>query len=211
MLRTADEIGLPTDDDPFAITCWQEYLETKTRYLPKTAKNALERDVTGFYVRTFLSAVSTAIVQEPNSVAAHVNGNPSAELVPGWRGEWRSKLSIARLMLRDDAVSIELPSGEGQEWSITVDGHRVIHLGDAKMNDPVPVNGDRPFLAFAGRKLDADSIVAQHEPRDAKLRPPFASPAGMSSRRWISVDMSPATEFGSCTIAVLTALRKVRT
>lgn len=144
MLRTADEIGLPTDDDPFAITCWQEYLQTKTRYLPKTAKNALERDVTGFYVRTFLSAVSTAVAQEPNSVAGLMSTEiHRRELGSGRRGEWKSKLTIARLVLRDDAVSIELPPGEGQEWSITVDGNRVIHLGEAAPS-VLPLLADLP-------------------------------------------------------------------
>ena len=132
MLRTADEVGLPDDDDPIGITRWQEYLQTKDQTSSeKRLRMTLIRDVTGFYVRTFLTAVNTAAPQGTDSVAGLMAMEIRRLDHHGSRNRgWRSKLSIARLLLRDDSVVIELPSGDGQEWSITVDGEHFFHLGE---------------------------------------------------------------------------------
>ena len=102
----ADEVGVPDDDDPIGIVRWQECLQATIKYLPKTARNALLRDVTGFYVRTFLLALNKAANQPSDSVAGlmskeihRLSGNGSRNRGLRSKTQHRS-LTVARRQYR---------------------------------------------------------------------------------------------------------------
>jgi len=125
MMRYANIVGLPDDDDPSAIRLWQLGLcERLLPPFPKTARKAVEADDTGYYVRTFLK-----LLEQPTSLA---NAEDFESLMAAaiHMEESRAKnisskkglgVGIPQVVWRDQQLGIELPPGSSN-WRITVNG-----------------------------------------------------------------------------------------
>lgn len=144
MAKTAEAIGRPDEDDPDSIRQWQDYLLdcAAVHSLPKRARQSLEEDVTGFYVRLFLRAAEMPAV-DANSIA----GRMAAVLTESGRHLRRrgGSLRIPRLLLRNDELVVELPPGDAESWTIQVDGRSEQYRGEAAARI-VPIMESLPKL-----------------------------------------------------------------
>ena len=143
MLKTANEVGFPDEDDPAGIARWQECLLEQMKHLPPTAYKSIQSDQTGFYIRTFLRACSSPSDARDNSIAGIMacvveqSRNDSFA-----HGRAQKALRIPRLLWRDGELLIELPPSD-DDWTICVDAIPQTFRGSTVVED-VPILSPLP-------------------------------------------------------------------
>lgn len=122
MLRFANAVGLPEDDDPSAIRLWQQSLcERLAVPFPKTVRKAVEADDTGYYVRVFLKLIDAPVedssiedFESLMSKAIHVQENRARDISK----KKGLGVGISQVIWREQQLGVELPPGEGIAWKI---------------------------------------------------------------------------------------------
>ena len=131
MIRTANEVGLPEEDDPQGLARWQGCLLRNAKFLPPTARRSLEADETGFYVLTFLRAYGEQSGERSEKTAEGIMARVLADSTfqAKSRKSYRM-LRIPGLMWRNDELVLELPAGDDRTWTINVDGEESTYGGE---------------------------------------------------------------------------------
>lgn len=155
MLRYGRIAGIPDDDDPTAIRRWQNGLSM--RLLPPfstVARQAIVLDDTGYYVRLFLKLLDKPA--EPATAQSDFELRMSdaihrQQIAAVLRRKGKS-LSIAQVLWRDNQLGVELPPGEGTEWSIAVGDVTTNKIGQIEsrfipFDNPLP-----PFVEIIGEE-----------------------------------------------------------
>lgn len=123
MLRYANGVGLPDEDDPSAIRLWQQGLcERLTMPFPRTVRKAVEADDTSYYVMLFLK-----LLEKPaNESGAEDFETLMSRAIHGQEERARRifaqkghGIGIPQVVWRDQQLGVELPPGESHNWRIT--------------------------------------------------------------------------------------------
>lgn len=118
MLRLAEDVGLPDDDDPDAISLWQQSLLERLRPpFSVVAREAIARDDKGYYVRLFMrvlknSAEVGGVVEQ--RIRGAIDAGPATVRTS-------QRLSIPQILFKDMQLGVLLPGGEGNDWEVRVD------------------------------------------------------------------------------------------
>lgn len=118
MIRLTAVAGLPDNDDPEAIALWQEDLVERLKsQFSRVAREAIERDDKGYYIRLFIKLLSHP-AQESSMIEQAMKQaiESSDERRPA------RKLSIPQILFRDLQMGVLLPGGIQNSWEIDVDG-----------------------------------------------------------------------------------------
>lgn len=123
MLRYANGVGLPDEDDPSAIRLWQQGLcERLTMPFPRTVRKAVEADDTSYYVLLFLKLLE----QPANESGAEDFETLMSRAIHGQEERARrisqqkgQGIGIPQVVWRDQQLGVELPPGESHSWRIT--------------------------------------------------------------------------------------------
>jgi hypothetical protein len=122
MLNHATVAGVPEADDPQGIALWQEtLLDRLGPPIPVTARRAVEADHGGYYTRLFLRALGHEPVEPvgaDRSIYQSVLNAISIDEADHGR-VLEQRLTIPKVVLRDDLLGVELPAGAG--WRIATD------------------------------------------------------------------------------------------
>jgi len=124
MIRYAQNVGIPDDDDPISIRRWQDGLSVKLAPpFSKVAKKAVTTDDTGYYVRLFIKLLSTpANVSDALSdfeiKMSDVIHNDESDVSSVLSNKGKS-LKIPQVLWHINELGVELPPGEGIEWGIS--------------------------------------------------------------------------------------------
>ncbi|RJP56254.1 MAG: hypothetical protein C4549_06825 [Deltaproteobacteria bacterium] len=172
MLRYGKVTGIPDDDDPAAIKRWQEGLSL--RLLPpfsKVARQAIVLDDNGYYIRLFLKLLEKPA--EPASALSDFELRMSdaihrQEITAVLRRKGKS-LRIVQVLWRDNQLGVELPPGEGVEWSITVGDITTNYIGQMEsrfipFDKPLP-----PFVEIKGEDRSRPPISLWEDERNNRL------------------------------------------
>lgn len=119
MMRLARDVGLPDDDDPDSITLWRQSLLDRLRFaFSIVAREAIERDDKGYYVRAFMK-----VLKNPSEDGGIVEQKirEAIDTVPE-PGQPTHRLSIPQVLFKDMQLGILLPGGQENAWEINVDG-----------------------------------------------------------------------------------------
>ncbi|OQY18628.1 MAG: hypothetical protein B6I36_06520 [Desulfobacteraceae bacterium 4572_35.1] len=144
MIKHADDVGLPDDNDPVAINHWRQGLLHQIRYLSKPVQKAIAADDDGYYVRLFVAAGAGQLQKcgkcselEKRLIAALVSHAGDKKI--------RSKsMVIPKILFRDEQLGVELPQGESSQWRIEVDGKYEQYPGFLEARF-IPLNAELPI------------------------------------------------------------------
>jgi hypothetical protein len=157
MLHHAEVAGLPDEDDPEGITFWQGALiEHLGPPLSKTIAKAIQTDGNSFYTRLFLRLLKD---DAPDSHHSEATIATLMEETISAAGEARNhiqkrRLSIPKVVWRDEMLGVELPAGAGALWHLNVDGSTTEHEG---LSEPrfIPFDDDLPGAVLVTRAVSA--------------------------------------------------------
>lgn len=162
MLRHAAVAGVPERDDPQGIALWQTTLIDRLGPpIPVTATKAIQADRGGFYARLFLRALAgepadptapdRSIYESIVEVIASKDSDRKRILT--------QRLTIPKVVLRDDLLGVELPAGTEVSWRIAVvDGIGCKHEG----------TGEPRFVPFDFPPLPGSVHIARSDGKWSK-------------------------------------------
>jgi len=133
MIRYANKVGLPSDDNPQAIQQWMRAFSKRLKApVSITVRNAIENDEHGFYLRLFLRLMEAEAVINPESdlEASMVKAilDSDAERLRAIR-----QLSLPRLLWLGNGFALELPVGETSIWTIQLDDDAISQAGKCEL------------------------------------------------------------------------------
>ncbi|MDP2829900.1 MAG: hypothetical protein Q8O37_15010 [Sulfuricellaceae bacterium] len=138
MLAFANKVGLPEEDDPEGIVSWQAGLDARLE-LPfsQTARKALALDRQGYYTRGFLR------VHEAGGQSVDANNVLEKAMAAAFQGSGPStfrRAALPRVVLHDGCLGVFFPSGEGQKWSLEVDGTVRLYDNTGAEDNFIPIS-----------------------------------------------------------------------
>jgi len=129
MIRYANKIGLPSDDNPQAIQQWtRSFADKLTSSVSVTVRNAIENDEHGFYLRLFLKLIDNPESHAPELELEVIMAQTIADFGVSQLTEARH-LSLPRLLWLDNGLAIELPAGETSIWHVQLDDELITQAG----------------------------------------------------------------------------------
>lgn len=140
MIRLGKDVGLPEDDDPESISLWREKLIDRLRSpFSIVAREAIERDDKGYYVRVFMRVLRTPDL-EGGAVERKIRQalESTPESVHVAKG-----LSIPQILFRDLQLGVLLPGGREAAWEINVDGETTSFMPH-ETDRFIPLDSDLP-------------------------------------------------------------------
>jgi len=129
MIRHANKVGLPSDDNPQAIKQWtSSFVDKLSASVSITVRNAIAKDEHGFYLRLFLKLIDHPQLHESESeletaMAKTIVDFGSSQLSGG------QYLSLPRLLWLDNGLAVELPAGESSIWTLQLDNEEITQEG----------------------------------------------------------------------------------
>lgn len=124
MLRHAADAGVPESDDLQGIDLWQTTLLDKLNApIPVTARRAVEADRGHYYTRAFLRVLAgePADPERPDRVTYETFSDVLADKESERADALTRRLTIPRVVLREDLLGVELPADGEASWRISVD------------------------------------------------------------------------------------------
>ncbi len=135
MLRFAQVTGLPEDDDPASIRLWQDGLLERLRApLSVTIPHAIQADDNGFYVRLFVRLAQGSEPDDEGSLGIkQAMGEVLQRQSEAGKGALhKHRLTIPKVVWRDEMLMVDLPAGGETMWRISVGGDSREYLGAAE-------------------------------------------------------------------------------
>lgn len=122
MMKYAEEVGLPDEDDPNSIEVWRiGLIERLNPPFSKVARAAIEMDQGGYYVQLFIRLLRTADIATGYSDSAIERLMSAALKNAGSSGRIKKRIAIPQVVFRNYQVGILLPAAMDRSWFIESD------------------------------------------------------------------------------------------
>ena len=167
MLRYANMVGIPDDDDPISIRRWQDGLRAKLAVpFSKVARKAVASDDTGYYVRLFVKllekpANTSNALSDFEIIMSDAIHNKETDASNALIHKGRS-LKIPQVLWRTNELGLELPPGEGIPWGISF-GEDIIYFTGQVESRFIPFNVSLPssveVFDSAGRSISRKTTL----------------------------------------------------